>query len=409
MSVIEENFREEQPKKKLSIFKKYKYAQLTPLWISVFIDIIGFSMITPLSDYFLKTYQTTSFIVGWVLGTNAIFTLIFAPILGRLSDKFGRKPLLLISQFGTFTAFLILAFSTSLEMVLLSRVVDGIFGGNYPIAKAIISDVVPPEDRPVQMTNIGVCHVLASLIGPGLGGVLSLWGTLASGLVAAILSLFTMIITIFILQESWPEEIRLKTKKEKMKLKVRKNKNAMFFLTQYGFHDVAFITYVSTFVLFASIALGLSGFETGIMLMISGIFRATIRFTVFKPLLNKLGVNNTLKLGLSMFVVVFFLVIFVNHWIQAFILLLFASFAASCTRGILNSKISQSVPPKYQGKINGYSSSLDSLAQFIGPIFGGFLLWIFEPYWLGIFICLISLLPLMMVFNKITFNRHNNE
>ncbi len=256
--------------------KRIKYPNLFPLWIAIFIDILGFSLLIPLSDFILNTYGTTPFMVGLILATNAIFSFIFAPILGKLSDKFGRRPLLLISQIGTMIAFLILAFSNSLELIFLSRIVDGVFGGNFPIAKAIISDSVPPRDRGVQMTNVGIMHVLASLIGPGLGGVLSIWGTLASGLVAAGLSFLTIIVTIFFLKESWPKHKRGATHKSNEKFKLRNNKNAIYLLTQWGFHTVSFMVYIISFALFASIVLGLNGFQVGILLMISGIFRAII-------------------------------------------------------------------------------------------------------------------------------------
>jgi DHA1 family tetracycline resistance protein-like MFS transporter len=372
-----------------------------PLWIAVFIDILGFSILIPFLPFFVEVFETNEFVVGLLLATNAMASFIFAPILGKLSDIYGRRPLLLISQIGTMIGFLMLAFSTTLEMLFFSRIVDGIFGGNFPIAKAIISDSVPPKDRPLQMTNVGLMHVLASLIGPGLGGILSFWGLIVPGLLAAGLSLFTIIITIFLLKETWPKDKRIKKLKEKLNIKIRNNPNAVYLLTQWGFHTVSFTIYVSTISLFASSVLGLDAFEIGILLMISGVFRAIIRFSIFKPILNKIGVDNMIKLGLILFLITFFLIGFVQTWWQAFIILLFISFAASCTRGPLSSKITQSVTPKEQGKINGYSSALDSFSQIIGPTFGGFILWAFEPYLLGISTSLLALVAFLMAFKKI--------
>ena len=189
---------------KITIFK---YRNLSPLWIAVFIDIIGFSMILPMAPFIAESFSIPIFLMGIILSINAMFSFIFGPILGKLSDKFGRRPLLLISQAGTLAGFILLAFSDSIWLLIISRVIDGIFGGNFPIAKAVIGDEVPPKDRGIQMANIGVAHVLASLIGPGIGGTLfSIGGLLLPGLFAAGLSLFTMIITIFILNETWPKE-----------------------------------------------------------------------------------------------------------------------------------------------------------------------------------------------------------
>jgi len=264
----------------------FKYSKLSPLWIAVFIDIIGFSMILPMAPFIAELFSIPIFVMGIVLSVNAMFSFIFGPILGKLSDKFGRKPLLLISQAGTFAGFLMLAFSNSIWMLIISRIVDGVFGGNFPIAKAIVGDEVPPKDRSFQMANIGVAHVLAALIGPGLGGILfSIGGLLLPGLFAASLSLFTMIITIFILQETWPKEKRELNYelKKKVVVHIRKNKGAMWYLTLWGFHTASFMIAMASLSFFAKIVFGINAFEIGILLMISGIFRALVRFTLFKP------------------------------------------------------------------------------------------------------------------------------
>ena len=387
----------------------FKYPNLSPLWIAVFIDIIGFSMILPMAPFIAKQFNINIFIMGIALSVNAMFSFIFGPILGKLSDKFGRKPLLLISQFGTCAGFILLAFSNSFWMIIISRVVDGVFGGNFPIAKAIIGDEVPPKDRSIQMANIGVAHVLASLIGPGLGGILfSIGGILLPGLFAAGLSIFTILITIFILEETWPKSKRQQhhDMKTKIVLKLRKNKNAMFYLTLWGFHTASFMIAMSSLSFFAEIVFGLESFEIGILLMISGIFRATIRFTLFKPTITKLGENNAIIFGMGIFLITFLTIGFSINVIMFLILILFISFAASLTRGPLNSKISQSVSPREQGKINGYSSGLDSLAQIIGPLTGTFMLGFFAPYYLSFVISSVALVPFLMSFKTIELKRH---
>jgi len=222
-------------KAKNGVPQKSKYPELTPLWIGMFCDILGFYIIIPFLPTFIEVFNTTPLVIGFLLATNAVFTLISAPIWGRISDKIGRKPVLLISQAGTFTAFLMLAFSDSLELLFLARIVDGIFGGNFPMVKAIISDKVPPKDRGVQMTNVGVVFVLAGLVGPGLGGILSVMRILGpqypvatAGLGASLLSLSTIFITLFFIKESWPKSRRDHYEKQiTVKLKLRKNKDAV--------------------------------------------------------------------------------------------------------------------------------------------------------------------------------------
>ena len=126
------------------------------MWICTFIDIIGYSILIPFLPQFSSLYGASLLQVGLLLSANSFFSLFGNIIWGSLSDKFGRKPILLICQMGTMAGFLILAFSTDLRMLFVSRIVDGIFGGNYPIAKAVIGDVVPPKARSREMANIGM-------------------------------------------------------------------------------------------------------------------------------------------------------------------------------------------------------------------------------------------------------------
>ncbi|MFW9929132.1 MAG: MFS transporter [Candidatus Thorarchaeota archaeon] len=385
--------------------KIFKYKNLMPLWIAVFIDILGFSLILPMAPYLAGLFHTTTFTIGLVLSVNAMFGFIFGPILGKLSDKFGRRPLLLISQMGTCIGFLILAFSNTLELLLISRIVDGIFGGNFPIAKAIVSDDVPPKDRGIQMANIGIAHVLASLFGPGIGGVLFTigGGIFLPGLFSAGLSFLTMLLTIIFLNETWPKEKRYEHIKRNSgpDVKIRENYNAMFFLTLFGFHSTSFMITMASISFFGAIVFNLEPLEISIILMISGIVRTVIRFTLFKPTVKRLGEANAIRVGLTIFLICFFLIGFSVNVIMFLVLLIIISFAASLTRGPLNSKISQTVSPKIQGKINGLSSSLDSFAQIMGPLIGTFILQFFMPYWLGIVVASIAFPPLIMAFQKI--------
>ena len=180
------------------------FPRLRPLWISVFVDILGFSILIPFLPFFGQRFGAPAWQIGLLLSTNALFGFFSGPVWGSLSDRYGRKRMLLIAQLGTLAGFLIMAFSNSLAMMFLSRIVDGIFGGNYPIAKAIVGDVVPAKQRSEQMSNIGVAHVLSSLIGPGLGGLLSGWGIVAPGLMAAAMTLIAVLTTLIFLEESHP-------------------------------------------------------------------------------------------------------------------------------------------------------------------------------------------------------------
>jgi MFS family permease len=392
--------------------KLFDYPRLFPLWMAVFIDILGFYLILPFLPNFITQFNTSPLVVGIIIAVNAIFTFFSAPLWGRLSDSYGRKPMLLISQFGTMSAFLILAFSNSVMLIFISRMVDGIFGGNFPLAKAVISDVVPPKDRGTQMTNIGVAHVLSSLIGPGLGGILySFGGILIPGLLSASLSFFTIIITAILLEESWQKWKREKVRNEpKEKVKISKNKMALYFLVLWGFHTISFTMYVSNVSQYLGIIVGLVALEIGIILTISGVFRAVTRFTLFKPMLRRFGEKNMIIMGLTLFIITFFIVGFTINPIFLVILSILISFAAASVRGNMLSLISQSVSPKIQGRINSYTTSLDSVAQIIGPIIGGVIFDlsvenIIDPYWWGVLMSIFGGIALILFCYKFRSNK----
>ena len=378
---------------------------LAPLWIAIFIDVLGFTILFPLVGFFSELFNTSDVVIGFIFSVNAMFGFVFGPLLSKLSDKYGRRPLLLISQFGTLLAFVLTAFSNSLWMLIIARMIDGMFGGNFPIAKAIISDAVPPKDRGIQMANVGIAHVLASLIGPAIGGFLFTFfdGLLGPGLFAAGLTIITILMTILMLKETWPKEKRLHYHKVKTEitLKVRENKNALFMLILWAFHTISFMIVMSSLSFFSVKVLNLSILDVSFVFMISGIFRAGIRFTLFKPAIKKLGESNAIRVGLVIFLVSFFLIGFSNNAVVLMIIFMFVSFAASLTRGPMNSKISQTASPKIQGKINGLSSGLDSIAQIIGPLAGALIISTLPPYWLGIIVALIALPAMVMSFQKI--------
>lgn len=384
--------------------KLFKYRMLAPLWIAIFIDVLGFTILFPLVGFFGDLFETNDIVIGLIFSVNAMFGFIFGPILSKLSDKYGRKPLLLISQFGTLLAFVMTAFSNTLWMLILARMIDGMFGGNFPIAKAIISDAVPPKDRGIQMANVGIAHVLAGLFGPAIGGFFfTFFDLLGPGLFAAGLTVITIVVTLSMLEETWPKEKRLhyhKTKTE-ITLKVRENKNALFMLLLWAFHTVSFTIVMTSLSFFAVNVLKLSVLDVSSVFMISGIFRAGVRFTLFKPTIKKLGETNAIRLGLVIFFVSFFLLGFSSNVIMVMIIFMFVSFAASLTRGPMNSKISQTTSPKIQGKINGLSSGLDSIAQIIGPLAGALIISTLPPYWLGIIVALIALPAMVMSFQNI--------
>ena len=144
---------------------------LLPIFLIVIVDVLGFTIILPLLPFYSERLGASPTVVGLIVAIYAAFQLVAGPILGQLSDRIGRRPVLLISQAGTLAGFLLLAFSHQIWMVFLSRAIDGATAGNLSIAQAYISDVTRPEERAKSFAIIGVAFGFGFLVGPAISGL----------------------------------------------------------------------------------------------------------------------------------------------------------------------------------------------------------------------------------------------
>ena len=171
-----------------------KNKPLASILLVVFIDLLGFSLILPLLPYYAKTFNASDILIGLLISSYAAMQLVGAPLLGRLSDRYGRRLVLLISIFGTLIGFLLLGFARTLWMLFVSRIVDGFTGGNISVAQAYISDVTDARDRARGLGMVGAAFGLGFIIGPVTGGVLSQWGYAVPAFAAAGLAMLNLIL-----------------------------------------------------------------------------------------------------------------------------------------------------------------------------------------------------------------------
>src|SRR5256712_12965927 len=181
-----------------------KRSPLLVIFITVFIDLVGFGIVIPVLPYYAEgtKFRATPSQIGLLFASYSIMQLVFAPVLGRLSDKHGRRPVLLVSLLGTALGFLILGFATTLWMLFLGRIIDGISGGNISTAQAYIADVTTKEDRAKGMGLIGAAFGLGFVFGPSIGGVLSRWWINVPFLFAGTLAFANAVLLYFTLPET---------------------------------------------------------------------------------------------------------------------------------------------------------------------------------------------------------------
>jgi len=177
---------------------------LLAIFLIVAVDVLGLTIMIPLLPFYAEKMGATPFQVGWLIAAYAACQLVSGPLLGKLSDSTGRKPLLLVSQVGTFIGFIITAFAPNLVILFLARMIDGSTAGNLSLAQAYISDITKPEDRAKSFGVIGIAFGIGFLIGPAISGILAQSDYRYPVFAAAGLSALSIMATAVLLPEAKP-------------------------------------------------------------------------------------------------------------------------------------------------------------------------------------------------------------
>src|SRR6202451_4177129 len=179
---------------------------LLAIFLIVAVDVLGLTIMIPLLPFYAEKLGASPFQVGWLVGAYAACQLVSGPLLGRLSDSTGRKPLLLVSQAGTFIGFIITAFAPNLLILFLARMIDGATAGNLSLAQAYISDITKPEDRAKSFGVIGIAFGIGFLIGPAVSGILAKSNYQYPVFAAAGLSALSIVATAVLLPKAVPSK-----------------------------------------------------------------------------------------------------------------------------------------------------------------------------------------------------------
>ncbi len=352
-------------------------------FITIFViqitEVLGFSLILPFLPYYATNLGASPFKVSLILSTFSLFQFFSAPIMGRLSDSYGRRPLLIISQLSTFISFLVLGFSNSLFWIFTSRIIDGLLGSNFSIAQAYLSDISAEENRSKVFGYSGVAFGLGFLVGPAIGGFLSQFGYSVPSFLAAFISLITILITWFFLPETIEKQREFKLQvRDIFKLKEFKkflfDSKASCTLWQYFTYNLAHVIWVSNFALFAQAKVGANAQNIGWLLAYIGLISIIFRGFLLQKLLKFVSEEKLRFLGILSLMIGLLSAAFINKFWQLPVVMAFFSMGTGLTRPLIMGAISKTEASRYQGSLMGVASSLGSLAQIIGPLVGGYLL-----------------------------------
>jgi MFS family permease len=387
---------------------KYKKSVLIILLIQI-TEVLGFSLILPFLPFYAKEMGANPLTIGLIITSFSLFQFISAPIMGKLSDFYGRKPLLIISQISTFLSFIILGFANKIWLLFLSRIMDGLLGANNSIAQAYWSDISTKEERAKAFGLSGVAFGIGFLIGPAIGGVLSQINFAIPAFLAAAISFITILLTIFLLPETVKKKkltnfkvtiINIQDFKENFSNPKVSNK-----LWQFFSYISAQLLFTSSFSIFADKKFAVTPQDVGYILAFIGLTSIILRGFLIQKLINFFGENKLKVIGVALFIVGLVGSALVTQWWMFIFILILFSIGSGLSRPLMMSDISKNVDQNQQGEIMGFTNSLMSIAQIFTPLIGGYLLNILSPNSLPLLSAIFMIMGLMMMIRDIKMSK----
>lgn len=358
-----------------------KKSPLLPLFSVVFVDMLGFGLILPLLPYIASNWGATPAIIGLIGAAYPLGQFLGAPLVGRFSDRFGRKPLLLFSIGGTFLSLLMLGFAHSIAIIMISRFLDGLTGGNITVAQAYIADVTDEKSRTKGMGMIGAAFGIGFILGPASGGFLSQWGYAVPAFVSAGLSLINLFMITFLLPESLPKEKRVHHLSE-VKRKHAFNGLATAFakpiagpiLSSIIVFSLSMAMFQSVFSLFAKQRLELSAQSTGFILAYVGVLVAVVQGGGMGVLTKWFPENVLVRFSLITLTLSYIGWALSPNVAVLMVVLVPLSLSSGILSTLLRSSLSKAVPANEIGEIMGISAAMESITRIVAPALGGWLI-----------------------------------
>jgi DHA1 family tetracycline resistance protein-like MFS transporter len=355
--------------------------RLLVIFSIIFVDLLSFSLVLPLLPDYAKQFGASPFVAGLIFSSYPLMQVVAAPILGRLSDMYGRKPILMLSIGGTVCALLTLGLSNALWMLFASRLFDGVTGGNISVAQAYIADITSEEDRGQAFGLVGAAFGLGFIIGPLTGGLLAGYGLHVPAFVAAGLATINLLLVAFVLNESLSADRRAEIAAAPAHgfnlhelasaLKLPRVGPLLWVRIVIGF---TFAIFEGGFTLWAGMGLKLGARDLGLVLAYVGVLQIIIQTGMIKPLTRRFTDAQLLVTAVPL-AAVSLLVWGLAPGIWALIAVLpFLSLGMAVSNTIVGSALTKAVYPDEVGGIIGLSTSVGSLTRIPAPSLAGLLL-----------------------------------
>ncbi|QIF00488.1 MFS transporter [Roseimicrobium sp. ORNL1] len=364
------------------------------IFATILLSTIGFGVCIPVLPLYAQQFQASNFENGLLTGIFSLMVVIGSPLWGRLSDRVGRRPVLLISILGSALGYFIMGHGHSLAMLFVGRIIDGASGGNVSCAQAYIADITKPEERSRAMGMIGAAFGLGFVIGPALGGYLAGIDPSAPFYAVGVLCLLNALFVYTSLPESLGPEKRGQHREKQPLSTVLAHADAPLYLSTascYLVNLIAFAIMTQVFSLFANHRFGMNERQVGHVMAVIGLVGVLMQGVVVRRLLPILGEVKMARTGFVCLLFAFSLFPLVGHDWRLYALSCFVAMGNALVQPTLNGIASQSVSARWQGSAMGFMQSAGSMGRFLGATVGGWLLTFDEglphygrtPFWVA--------------------------
>ena len=348
------------------------------IFLTVFIDLLGFGILIPILPAFAeRVLHIDETAIGIIIASYSFVQFLFNPILGRISDKHGRKPVIVVCLFINAIGYVIFAFTSSFAVLLLSRIVGGVGGSSVSVAQAYIADVTTKETRSKGMGVIGAAFGLGFVFGPLMGGLLSSYGYTVTGLGSASFSLLAFIVTIILLPESnQNKQIDAVISKKLINFeaykKVFSNPALAILISLFFVLTFSFANIYGTFALLGIQVYGFTDLQNGYILGILGLTSAAVQGGLIGHLDKLLGKKKILIIGSFFMMVGLAIMPYAGNFLKLAIDCVALSIGTGIFQPTVLSLISQNASDEEQGLTFGVNQSMSAIGRVLGPLWGGF-------------------------------------
>ncbi len=342
--------------------------------LTVFIDVIGLGIVIPTLPFYVASFSNSAFIITSLFSIYALFSFFSAPIIGALSDRFGRRPMLILSIFSTAIGWFVFASATNIFFLFIGRIIDGIMAGNFPIAQSYLSDISKDDkERTTNLGLIGAIFGIAFILGPFLGGVLGHIGHSVPFFFVGGLALFNGILATFILEET---NKNLNTKPISINpfspiIRAVKNHSLRNNYLSWFLFGLSLSVYQAVFSLYLRDVFSFNELVGGIIFGIIGIVIAINQGLAMKHIWLKYFEEPKLELNALIIFAFGFILLSIKLFYVFCIGLLIITFSQSILRVIMTSQIVGQAKKNERGESLGILSSITSLGMMIGPFLSG--------------------------------------